>query len=125
MKRNEIKEKIKECLQKFDGVDAPDDKVSETLFNVYGQEINEICRLFESEFRKIREQHEIELEIYKQIKEFNPESLDIESELKRSKLHQPTVSESVCPKCGCNKLTDLARDYKSCANAYCDWQTVR
>ena len=38
---------------------------------------------------------------------------------------QPTVSESVCPKCGCNKLTDLAGEGKSCANAYCDWQTVR
>ena len=53
MNRNEIKQKIKECLQKFDGVDSPDDMVSKTLFNIYGQEMNEICRLCESEFRKL------------------------------------------------------------------------
>lgn len=55
MTRTEIKKKIKECLQKFDGVDSPDDMVSETLFNIYSQEMNEICRLFESEFRKLHQ----------------------------------------------------------------------
>ena len=55
MTRTEIKKKIKECLQKFDGVDFPDDMVSETLFNIYSQEMNEICRLFESEFRKLHQ----------------------------------------------------------------------
>jgi len=42
MKRQEIKQKIKECLQQFDGVDAPDDMVSETMFNIYGQELNAV-----------------------------------------------------------------------------------
>lgn len=52
MKRQEIKQKIKECLQQFDGVDAPDDRVSETMFNIYGQELNAIVRMFEDEFKK-------------------------------------------------------------------------
>ena len=52
MKRQEIKQKIKECLQQFDGIDAPDDMVSETMFNIYGQELNAIVRMFESEFKK-------------------------------------------------------------------------
>lgn len=52
MKRQEIKQKIKECLQQFDGVDAPDDMVSETMFNIYGQEMNAIVRMFEAEFKK-------------------------------------------------------------------------
>ena len=52
MKRQEIKQKIKECLQQFDGVDAPDDMVSETMFNIYGRELNEIVRMFEAEFKK-------------------------------------------------------------------------
>jgi hypothetical protein len=52
MKRNEIKKKIKECLQIFD---CTDDKVSETLFNVYPDEMNEICRMFEKEFRKLHQ----------------------------------------------------------------------
>jgi hypothetical protein len=52
MKRQEIKQKIKECLQQFDGVDAPDDMVSETMFNIYGQELNAIVRMFEAEFKK-------------------------------------------------------------------------
>lgn len=55
MKRNEIKLKIKECLKKFDRLDSPDDIVSETLFNIYGLEMNEICRMFEKEFRELRE----------------------------------------------------------------------
>lgn len=54
MTRNVIKQKIKDCLKKFDGIDSPDDKVSETLFNVYGEEMNEICRMFESEFRNLK-----------------------------------------------------------------------
>ena len=52
MKRQEIKQKIKECLQQFDGIDAPDDMVSETMFNIYGQELNAIVRMFEAEFKK-------------------------------------------------------------------------
>ena len=52
MKRQEIKQKIKECLEQFDGVDAPDDMVSETMFNIYGQELNAIVRMFEAEFKK-------------------------------------------------------------------------
>lgn len=52
MKRKEIKQKIKECLQQFDGVDSPDDIVSETMFKIYGQELNSIVRMFESEFKK-------------------------------------------------------------------------
>lgn len=52
MSRQEIKQKIKECLQQFDGVDAPDDMVSETMFNIYGQELNAIVRMFEAEFKK-------------------------------------------------------------------------
>lgn len=55
MKRNEIKLKIKECLKKFDRLDSPDDIVSETLFNIYGLEMNEICRMFEKEFRELKE----------------------------------------------------------------------
>jgi hypothetical protein len=52
MKRQEIKQKIKECLQQFDRIDAPDDIVSETMFNIYGQELNAIVRMFEAEFKK-------------------------------------------------------------------------
>lgn len=52
MKRQEIKQKIKECLQQFDGVDAPDDMVSETMFKIYGQELNAIVRMFEAEFKE-------------------------------------------------------------------------
>jgi len=52
MKRQEIKQKIKECLKQFDGVDAPDDIVSETMFTIYGQEMNAIVRMFEAEFKK-------------------------------------------------------------------------
>ena len=55
MERTEIKKKMIECLQKFDGVDAPDDKVSETLFTIYGEEMNELCRMFEAEFRKLHQ----------------------------------------------------------------------
>lgn len=39
-------------MQQFDGVDAPDDMVSETMFNIYGQELNAIVRMFEAEFNK-------------------------------------------------------------------------
>lgn len=52
MKRQEIKQKIKECLQQFDGVDDPDDMVSETMFNIYGQELNAIVRMIEAELKK-------------------------------------------------------------------------
>jgi len=52
MKRQEIKQKIKDCLQQFDGVDASDDMVSETMFNIYRQEMNAIVRMFEAEFKK-------------------------------------------------------------------------
>ncbi|MCA9372996.1 hypothetical protein KC921_02775 [Candidatus Woesebacteria bacterium] len=52
MKRQEIKQKIKECLQQFDGVDAPDDMVSETMFNIYRRELNAIVRMLEAEFKK-------------------------------------------------------------------------
>lgn len=52
MRRQEIKQKIKECLQQFDGVNEPDDMVSETMFNIYGQEMNEIVRMLESELKK-------------------------------------------------------------------------
>lgn len=52
MKRQEIKQKMKECLQQFDGVDHPDDMVSETMFTIYGQEMNAIVRMFEAEFKK-------------------------------------------------------------------------
>jgi hypothetical protein len=54
MNRNEIKKKIIKCLKKFDSIDSPDDMVSVTMFNIYRQEMNEICRLFESEFRKLK-----------------------------------------------------------------------
>jgi hypothetical protein len=37
------------------------------------------------------------------------------------KLHKPTVSVSVCPECGCNKLQDDGLDYRSCLNILCEW----
>ena len=86
MTRTEIKKKIKECLQKFDGVDSPDDMVSETLFNIYGQEMNEICRLFESEFRKLRQVDVIKNEV--SVCDYPWHTIEVSTDRRCSKCHQ-------------------------------------